>query len=438
MRIAWFSPLPPAPTGIAGYSADVLPLLDAAGLEIDRYQAANAHDFVWKNQRSRYDLAVYQLGNAPWHDYMWAYLAHYPGLVVLHDARLQHARAAQLLRERRADDYRLEFAYDHPDSAAAADYAIEGLQGSPLYFWPMTRTVVDSARAVAVHNPFVAGELRERHPGVHVDVIRMGVPALPSAPDARLRIRRELAIPSDSIVFVAFGLVTREKRIEAILRALGAMTARGVNAHLLLVGGDGYPALAETIAQYGVADRVKSAGYVADDQIADYLDAADVALCLRWPTAEETSASWIRALAAGKPTIITSLPHTADVPALDARTWRPTRRSKDPVAVAIDLLDEDAGLLAAMSRLSDEGTLLASFGKAGHDYWKAEHHVSLMAGDYRRVIAAAAARPAPDVTGLPAHLTSDYSARATEIARELGIDIEVRLKPDTTYRNASG
>ena len=105
---------------------------------------------------------------------------------------------------------------------------------------------------------------------------------------------------------------------------------------------------------------------------------------------------------------------------------------------SFDLLDEDAGLLAAMSRLSYEGTLRASFGKAGHDYWKAEHHVSLMAGDYRRVIAAAAARPAPDVTGLPAHLTNDYSARATEIARELGIDIEVRLKPDTTYRNASG
>ena len=422
MRIAWFSPLPPAPTGIAGYSADVLPLLDAAGLEIDRYQAANAHDFVWKHQRARYDLVVYQLGNAPWHDYMWAYLSCYPGLVVLHDARLQHARAAQLLREGRTDEYRREFAFDHPTAAAAAEYVIEGLQGTALYFWSMTRTVVDSARLVAVHNAYVAGELRDRHPAADIEVIRMGVPALPSAPDARLRIRRELGLPEDSVVFVAFGLVTREKRIEAILRALGAMTSRGVNAHLLLVGGDGYPALAATMAEYGVADRVRSAGYVADDRIADYLDAADVALCLRWPTAEETSASWLRALAAGKPTIITSLPHTADVPALDARTWRPTRRSKDPVAVAIDLLDEDAGLLAAMSRLSDDGALRAALGKAGNEYWKAEHLVGMMADDYRRVIALAAARPAPDVTGLPAHLTNDYSARAKDIARELGVE----------------
>ena len=51
-----------------------------------------AHDFVWKQQRAPYDLIVYQLGNAPWHDYMWAYLAAFPGLVVLHDGRLHHAR----------------------------------------------------------------------------------------------------------------------------------------------------------------------------------------------------------------------------------------------------------------------------------------------------------------------------------------------------------
>ena len=423
MRIAWFSPLPPSPTGIAGYSSDVLPLLDASGLEIDRYEARNAHDFIWSHQRFPYDLVVYQLGNARWHDYMWAYLVRYPGLVVLHDARLHHARAAQLLGDRRLGDYRSEFAYDHPGVPAAADYAAEGLHGSAFYRWPMARVVIDTARLVAVHSAFVAEELRERHPAAQVEMIRMGVPALPPSQGARERIRRELAIPDGSVVFVAFGLVTQEKRIEAILRALGAMTARGVNAHLLLVGGNGYPSLAETIARHGVTGRVTSAGYVADGQIADYLDAADVALCLRWPTAEETSASWIRALVAGKPTVITALPHTADVPALDARTWRPTRRSKNPVAVSIDLLDEDALLLAAMSRLLDDGALRAALGNAGREYWHAEHHVDLMADDYRRVIALAAARPAPTVTGLPAHLTNDYSARATSIAREVGVEI---------------
>src|ERR1041384_7217427 len=89
MRLAWFSPLPPAATGVASYSADLLPLLEGASLDIDRYEQANAHQFVWRNRQSPYDLVVYQLGNSRWHDYMWAYLFHYPGLAVLPGAPLR-------------------------------------------------------------------------------------------------------------------------------------------------------------------------------------------------------------------------------------------------------------------------------------------------------------------------------------------------------------
>ena len=162
MRVAWFSPLPPAPSGIASYSAEVLPLVDAPGSGcsidcfVDRPGGSRigagppgdapipgvfvAHDFVWKQQRAPYDLVVYQLGNARWHDYMWAYLARYPGLVILHDARLHHARARHLLSQQRFDDYRREFRYNHPEApAGVAEYAVEGLSGSIYYFWPMLR-----------------------------------------------------------------------------------------------------------------------------------------------------------------------------------------------------------------------------------------------------------------------------------------------------------
>ena len=172
MRVAWFSPLPPVPSGIASYSADVLPLLDAAdaSLSIDRFvdrpgtgrtaggpNVFNAHDFVWKHQRAPYDLVVYQLGNARWHDYMWAYLAAYPGLVVLHDTHLHHARARHLLRQGRADDYRAEFRYDHPDAPAGVEeYAVEGLSGTLYYLWSMLPVVVRTARLTAVHNARIA------------------------------------------------------------------------------------------------------------------------------------------------------------------------------------------------------------------------------------------------------------------------------------------
>ena len=434
MRIAWFSPLPPAQTGISAYSRSVLAMLDASGLEIDRFvdrasgapiggRVFDAHDFVWRHRRTPYDLVVYQVGNAPWYDYMWAYCFHYPGLVVLHDARLHHARAAQLLRANRVDDYRREFDYNHPGNAAGAELAVAGLRGSAFYLWPMAKALVDSARMVAVHSAFIAEELREQHPDARIEQIRLGISERTASPGARQAVRREFGIPDEAIVFVAFGLMTAEKRIAQIVRALGTLAARDVNAHLLLVGSNSFPALEEAIATHHLAGRVHTTGYVADERVAGYLAAADVSLALRWPTAGETSAAWIESLAAAKATIISSLPHTADVPSLDARTWRPTRRSRDPIAVSIDLLDEDAGLVAAMSRLADDAALRSALALAGHAYWKTEHRVDLVAGDYRRVITQAAALPAPAAHGLPPHLTNDYSARATSIARELGVEI---------------
>src|SRR3954447_27001342 len=133
MRLAWFSPLPPVRSGVADVSARVLPALerDAA---IDRIGVAEAHDFVCAHRRRPYDLIVYQLGNASCHDYMWRYMARYPGLVVLHDPGLHHARARHLLQAGRFDDDRCECRYDHPDAIAdCVEYAVAGL-GGPIYY----------------------------------------------------------------------------------------------------------------------------------------------------------------------------------------------------------------------------------------------------------------------------------------------------------------
>lgn len=419
MRIAWFSPLPPARSGIAAYSADLLPFLRQRH-DIDCYTetaapplSRPAHDFVWMHQRHPYDLVVHQIGNAPCHDYQWAYVAHTPALVVLHDARLHHARARHLLAQQRPDDYRREFQYDHPWTApGAAEYAVEGLGGTIQYFWPMLRALVGTARAVAVHNPRVADDLREEYPGTAVSTIRMGVPALDTAPAARVRVRRELAVPETAIVFAAFGKVTAEKRIGAVLRALAALAAEGLDAYLLLVGdGAAYASLATETAALGITARVRVTGYVADEAIGDYLAAADACLCLRWPTALETSASWLRCLAAARPTVISNLAHLVDIPST--------------VAIAIDLLDEDLGLLDAMRRLASDPALARQLAGAGLDYWRAHHTLDMMADDYERVMADAVARPAPSLAGLPAHFTDNHAGLARRIAHTFGVDVDI-------------
>jgi glycosyltransferase involved in cell wall biosynthesis len=434
LRLAWFSPLPPVRSGVAAYSAEVLPHLrrdHAVDCFIDEAarvdNACDAHDFVWRHRRQPYDLVVYQLGNAPCHDYMWAYLAAYPGLVVLHDARLHHARAGGLLSANRAEDYRAEFRFDHPDAVQDfAEYAVEGLSGPIYYFWPMLRVVMSTARTIANHNVRVAAALREEYPAAAIEMIRMGVPGSGSpedAIDARTRVRRELAIPEDAPVFVAFGKMTAEKRIGEILRAFSALVAEGVHAFLLLVGDDGEYRTLERDA--GGTDRVRVTGYVEHDAIGAYLAAADVCLCLRWPTALETSASWLRCLAARRATVITDLPHLVDVPGADPRTWRATHPAREPVAVAIDLLDEDRSLLLAMRRLAADAALRETLARAGHEYWLREHTLDAMAADYRRVIAAAVARPAPEPRGLPAHFTEDHSEAARLIARRFGQQVDI-------------
>jgi hypothetical protein len=387
--------------------------------------ACTAHDFVWRHRREPYDLVVYQLGNAPCHDYMWAYLAAYPGLVVLHDARLHHARARCLLSASRAGDYRAEFRFDHPDAAQDfAEYAVEGLGGPIHYFWSMLRVAMSTARTIANHNARVAAALREAYPAAAIEVIRMGVAGSGSPADAthaRTRVRRELAIPEDASVFVAFGKMTAEKRIGEILRAFRALVAGGVDGYLVLVGDGGEYSTLERGA--GSTDRIRVTGYVDHDAIGAYLAAADVCLCLRWPTALETSASWLRCLAARRATVITDLPHLVDVPATDPRTWRATHPAREPIAVAIDLLDEDRSLLLAMRRLAADAALRETLARAGHEYWLREHTVDAMAVDYRRVIAAAVAQPPPEPNGLPANFTEDHSEAARRIARQFGLTI---------------
>src|SRR5437763_5461493 len=348
MRVAWFSPLPPVRSGIATVNAALLERLDgemAIDCFVDRRaypqmrrprerRVFDAHDFVWKMRRAPYDLVVYQLGNAAWHDYMWAYLARYPGLVVLHDPRLHHARARHLLLQGRADDYRAEFWYDHP--AAVRDfveYAVAGLGGPIYYAWAMLRVVARTARMVAVHNARVAADLREEFPAARVETIRLGTPAAPAAAGARDRARAANGVGPNAVVFAAFGKITAEKRIAAMLRALGLLAHDGVDAHLLLAGdASGYPTLAHDISAAGLQTRVHVTGYVEDRAIGEYLAAADACLCLRWPTALETSASWLQCLAAERPTVITDLAHLVDIPR--------------EVALRVDLLDEDASLAA--------------------------------------------------------------------------------------------
>jgi len=439
MRVAWFTPLPPDPSGIAAYSQEVAPLLAPRFGALDLYtdgpagtsratpEAHSAQAFVWTHRRRPYDLIVYQLGNSASHDFIWAYLFRYPGLLVLHDAQVHQARALWLLRrlEPRLDDYLAELRANHPEAPADLGWLFAaGLGGHLFRLWPLVSLALGTSRLTAVHNAHLARRLAQAHPDAAVTALEMGVADPLAAPEAVAResraLRSRLGIAPDACVIGAYGGITPEKRVPELLKAVAAQAAGGPPIHVVLVGqrAPHYDVDADVRA-LGLEARVHVAGYVPDADLPAWMAAADVCCCLRWPSNGETSASWLRCLGAGRPTLVTALAQLQDVPLAAADAAEP---AGDTVAigVAIDPVDEPRDLPRALAALAASPARRQALGARARAWWEAHHTLPRMADAYEQLIREAAARPAPR-RALPAHLVDDGTGTATRILAEMGI-----------------
>jgi glycosyltransferase involved in cell wall biosynthesis len=390
--------------------------------------ARSAHDFVWRHRQRPYDLTVYQVGNSSSHDYLWPYLFRYPGIAVLHDVRLHHARAAALLRRGCARHYRQEFIWNHPGvDGDLAELAVAGFDTELYYGWPMTRLIAQASRTVAVHTRAAAAMLERDVPDASVDVIRLGH-GLALANDekqaARVRARTRLSIPKDAFVFGCFGGLTAEKRVSQILNAFAATLTYAPTARLLLAGDPPTDVdLRAEIRRLGLGPRTIVTGYLDSERaLTDCIAASDASLNLRWPTAGEVSGPWLRCLALGLPSVIVDLAHLADVPSLDPRTWQAHGggRPATPVCIAIDILDEDHSLGLAMRRLATQPALRERLGRAAAEHWRREHAPERMVDDYLRLIERSLRREIPH-PALPAHLRADGGRVLDEIAARFGV-----------------
>jgi glycosyltransferase involved in cell wall biosynthesis len=454
-RLAWFSPWPPHRSGIAGRSAELCRELSGKGYGIDVFvddkdetvrtaierspdsppnpgsvRVQSAHDFVWRAARGQYDLAVYQVGNSALHEFIWPYLFRWPGLVLLHDARLHHARGSVLLKKKRFHDYREEFAYNQPEqSIDLAELAVKGFNGAYYYQWPMIRAVVEASRLVAAHSRGAARELRDRFPLRQIEYVALGEGPGPDVGAEARAFRHTHGLDSNAVVFGVHGGLTAEKRIPQILRAFHATRPWLGNAQLLLAGRpDPSLSVSERIAELGLQDNVRVIDML-DDQLFDAAIAAtDVSLNLRWPTTLETSGPWLRSLASAKPTVIFDLPHLDHVPALDPRTWLRHWPSPDlsddantsAVAVAIDILDEEHSLRLALRRLASDAPLRVRLGERARQFWEQEHTVERMVQEVERAIELAIRLPSP-VPSLPDHLRPNASWLADTLTRPFGL-----------------
>src|SRR5262249_46997455 len=81
LQVAFFSPMPPSKSGIADYSASLVAEME---------KRAQVTVFDRAADPGAFDIALYQLGNNPHHDFVYETALRYPGVVVMHEANLHH------------------------------------------------------------------------------------------------------------------------------------------------------------------------------------------------------------------------------------------------------------------------------------------------------------------------------------------------------------
>ena len=433
MKLAYFSPLSPQRSGIADYSAELLPHL-AAGAEItlfvDGFQPTNREltsrfeVLDYRRRRSalklldQFDATLYHMGNDHrYHAGMFAAMERHPGVVVFHDFALQDFFLG-LARERRA--WRLyldevDYCYGQAareEAAAALDHgATPAIVTRPLEF-PLNRRIANSAEAIIVHSEWARARFAKLAPTVPVKHIAMPI-SLPA--DDRLRTN------NNEVHIASFGLVQPGKGIEHALRALATLKKEHSFRYYLVGEANAFFDVRELIRRYGLEDRVEITGHVTLDEFKRHIDQTDIALNFRERTVGETSASLCRLMAAGVCSIVSDAGWYGELP------------GDSVVKIPLDR-DTDALFVAYLKRLIEDQPLRRRIGENARAHAVAEHDVKARAADYvsflrevidRRPRRRLLAEVSQEIAGLGVKASDEQFLRsvATEIASVLPVKI---------------
>ena len=300
MRLAFFTPLPPAKSGIADYSAAVLEHL---------HQYAEVEVFTEKPRvfdSSKYDLSIYQLGNNPFHTFAYEMAMEHPGAVVMHEANLHHLVADLTIRRGDWDGYLKEVEID--GGAEALEYAkryVRTLERGPDYDLPMLRSLLLRSRAAIVHSDAVGTVLRAH--GFTGPIGKIPHGAWIEQTD-RMTYRAKLGLDERSPLIGIFGFLKPYKRIAESLRAFRRLIRLIPDARMILVGeAHAELPLRSMLPALGLSAHVRHIDFAPIQDFNGYLGASDIVLNLRFPTVGESSGTLLRALGMGKAVVVSDV-----------------------------------------------------------------------------------------------------------------------------------
>lgn len=282
MTVGFFAPLPPARSGVADHAAELLNVLRFRGTV----------------KVGGGDINLYHLGNNQLHAAIYRRALEEPGVVVLHDAVLQHFALGYFNRE----EYISEFVYNYGSwshQVAAEMWESRARSAAdPRYFgYPMLRRVAEASRAVVVHNPAAARLVREHAPNARIEEIPLLWSALPEYGQSYSR----------NLRCGVFGHLRESKRLPAVIKACAE-----TGTELVLAGdmsSDLQRALGPLLA------GVRREPYSTRDRFLELAHEVDCCINLRYPPAGETSAIGVLLMGIGRPVIFTEAEEISHYPA---------------------------------------------------------------------------------------------------------------------------
>ena len=407
MRIAYFSPMPPEASGIADYSALLLPALR-------RHVDVVVVKRGTKRPPRDVDLAVYHIGNNPEaHGWILDALRRTPGLVVLHDFVLHHLVAGITVGRGNGHGYLDAMEREGGVVGRLLGHGVLDKRIPPLWEsrpeeFHLAGEVLDLATGLVVHSHYV--EQRARAAGYEGPIWRIPHPAWPVT--ERVLSGSE---PQGLPLIGSFGNVNASKRIPQLLEAFARLRRERPDARLLLVGAvsPGFD-LDRRLQRLGLSDEgIVREAYVEEVRLWALMAACDICVNLRSPTMGETSGSVIRQLSLGKPVVVSDVGWFAELRDDVALKVPVDARETETLYAALELLARDAPARSAMSA-------------AALELVRREHDVERAAELYVAALEQAVGGPAvaDAVLGDVARAAADVgieagSAEATELAQRL-------------------
>jgi len=271
----------------------------------NRYKIINHANFP--SLYASYDITLYQVGNNPHHLYMINYIMQYPGVIELHDYRIDYL-------------YRLlpqELQVYAQENSISEVFPMREHFGHIPNANPVNKYLIEKALGVLVHNNYSKVNLLKQNWYVPFKAVNLYA-KVPTKQVDTLAIRSKLSIGHDEIAIASMGMVTAYKHIDVILKTIARleMEYQG-NFRFIIIGHineDFEETLRRLIAELRLKDRVTIAEYVDMTTFYEYIHACDIFINLRSFYNGESSGAVSRIMACGKPCIVNKVGSFAELP----------------------------------------------------------------------------------------------------------------------------